>query len=194
MAKALERPAAESAQEDDLEKFLPEMQERWPDRRVELINGRIVVRELPSRTHNTIVFWILGQIFGFVTERGWLIWNDIMLHLGTQSDRYRPDLTIVPAEPRMWDQNEVHGDSTLLVVEVVSSSSSNDDHVVKPRNCGRAGVPLYLVIDTFQKQIRLLSGPGEAGYTQEVVIKFGAFLDLPAPWDLTIDTSKLVNE
>ncbi|MFF5208799.1 Uma2 family endonuclease [Streptosporangium sp. NPDC000396] len=197
MAKVLDRPTTKPSRqdhEDDLGGRLSEMCERWPDRRVELINGRIVVRELPTGTHNDIVFWILTQLLSTVTERGWKIWNDIKLHLGPQSDRYRPDLTVVPPNPRMWGEDETYGDTTLLVVEVVSSSSINDDHVVKPRNCALAGVPLYLVIDTFEEQIRLLSDPSKTGYSREVIVKFGALLDLPAPWNLTIDTGKLIEE
>ncbi|MEV8633442.1 Uma2 family endonuclease [Streptosporangium sp. NPDC051023] len=194
MAKVLDRPTTKPPQEDpptELARRLPEMCESWPDRRVELIDGRIVVRELPTDTHNNIVFWILMQLAGVVTERGWKIWPDIKLHLGPQADRYRPDLTVVPANPRMWDRNEVYGDVTLLAVEVVSPSSVNDDHVIKPRNCAQAGVPLYLVIDVFEEQVRLLSRPNHKGYQQEVITKFGGFIELPEPWNLTIDTSSL---
>ncbi|MEV4376972.1 Uma2 family endonuclease [Streptosporangium sp. NPDC049644] len=194
MAKVLDRPTERPPQEDlrdELVRRLPEMCEQWPDRRVELINGRIVVRELPTNSHNDIVFWILTQLLGTVTEHGWKIWNDIKIHLDPQAERYRPDLTVVPRNPRMWDKNEVYGDVTLLVVEVVSPSSVNDDHVVKPQNCALAGVPLYLVIDAFDEQIRLLSSPSPKGYQQENIVKFGGSLKLPEPWNLTIDTDEL---
>ncbi|ACZ90695.1 Uma2 family endonuclease [Streptosporangium roseum] len=194
MAKVLDRPTADPPHEDlrdELARRLPEMCESLPDRRVELINGRIVVRELPTDSHNDIVFWLITQLVGIVTERGWKIWPDIKLHLGPQADRYRPDLTVVPPNPRMWDKNEVYGDVTLLVVEVVSPSSSNDDHVIKPQGCAQAGVPLYLVVDAFDEQVRLLSRPSQKGYQREVIVKLGGSLDLPEPWNLTIDTDGL---
>jgi hypothetical protein len=73
----------------------------------------------------------------------------------------------------------------------VSRSSAHDDHETKPRGCALGGVPLYLVIDAFTSKIRLLSRPGDDGYDHEVEVKLGEPLDLPDPWNLTLDTSRL---
>jgi Uma2 family endonuclease len=114
------------------------------------------------------------------------------LLLQAQADRYEPDLIVVPANRRLRDPSHVYANATLLVAEVVSPSSVHDDHVVKPRNCALAGVPLYLVIDTFASRFRLLSRPGPEGYADEVTESLGKPLELPAPWNLTIDTAKLI--
>jgi Uma2 family endonuclease len=166
--------------------------ERWPDRKVEIINGRIVVRELPTFDHAKITLWLLSQLLPVATGRGWLpVWG-MKLFLGVQKDRYIPDLLVLPRDPRMWDDENVHAEEALLVVEVVSPSSQSDDHVVKPRNCAAAGVPLYLVIDAFENQVTLFSQPSEAGYLNEVTETIGKPIELPAPWDLTIDTGRLL--
>ncbi|GAA3005247.1 Uma2 family endonuclease [Streptosporangium longisporum] len=194
MAKTLDRREAKpmSANHQELERHYQRTCDQWPDRKVEIINGRIVVRELPTLTHARIITRLLLQLAPFATEQGWDPVCDIKIFFGVQKDRYRPDLLVLPKSPRLWDDENVYAEETLLVVEVVSPSSRNDDHVVKPENCAIAGVPLYLVIDAFQNIARLLSHPGERGYQQQHQVTLGEPLELPAPWNLTIDTGRLV--
>ncbi|GLX02481.1 Uma2 family endonuclease [Microtetraspora sp. NBRC 16547] len=193
MAKVLVEPTTSSETDRaDLYRRYHETCAMHPDRRVEFIDGRIVVREVPTGEHNDVISRLILQIASIVADRGWGLWTNIKLFLGAQVDRYVPDLTIVPKNRRMWGDDEVYGDSTLLIVEVVSKSSVRDDHVVKPRNCALAGVPLYLVIDTFKGVARLMSEPGEKGYQHQVEVTLGKPLPLPEPWDLAIDTAKLV--
>lgn len=168
--------------------------DRWPDRKVEIISGRIVVREVPTIGHARAIYQILVQVLLVATQRGWEPLSGVKIFFGPQADRYEPDLIVVPADPRCWDASHVYAEDTLLVVETVSPSSTHDDHVVKPRHCAAAGVPLYLVIDTFQRIVRLLSDPDEQGYHDEVEVPFGKPLDLPEPWHLTIDTGKFIEE
>ncbi|MFC0862503.1 Uma2 family endonuclease [Sphaerimonospora cavernae] len=194
MAKVLDRPttSAEQARRATLLRYYRDVCDLLPNARVEIINGRIVVSDVPTGEHNDIISRLILQIVALVATRDWSLWTNIKLFLGPQVDRYIPDLAIVPPDRRMWGEDEVYGDSTLLVVEAVSRSSINDDHLVKPKNCAIAGVPLYLVIDPLEGRVRLLSHPSEAGYTREVTVKFGDSLELPEPWDLTIDTGKLI--
>ncbi|MCO5969700.1 Uma2 family endonuclease [Actinoallomurus sp. WRP6H-15] len=131
------------------------------------------------------------QLLAVVQGQGRQIWNDITLFLGPQRDRYRPDSTVVPAEPKMWAKDHVYGDQVLLVVAVVSASSMTDDHEVKPRQYAAGGVPLCLVVDAFARKVRLLSQPGADGYERETDVALGRPLDLPEPWKLTIDTAAL---
>jgi Uma2 family endonuclease len=192
MSVVLEKPAdADTDELTDVQERYRELAERWPDRKVEIIDGRIVVREVPTTEHADIIFQLLLQLIPVVTQRGWKIWNDVALFLGPQLGRYRPDVLVVPPNPLRWGQDHVFGSATLLVVEVVSPSSAHDDHETKPRGCARGGVPLYLVIDALAGKVRLLSRPGEDGYDHEVEVKLGEPLDLPDPWNLTLDTSRL---
>jgi Uma2 family endonuclease len=177
---------------DDLESDFRELCDHWSDRRVELVNGRIVVTPVPTGAHNRIVYLLLVQLLGAVQERGWQIWNDITIFLGPQLERYRPDLTVVPRQPKMWGADHVYADQTLLVVEVVSPSSVTDDHDIKPRKYAAAGVPLCLVVDPFGKKVRLLSEPAEKGYEKETDVVVGRPIELPEPWELTLDTAELI--
>jgi Uma2 family endonuclease len=179
--------------EFELETLFRRICDMWEKTRVEIVDGRIVVNPVPTGEHNDIVFQLLRQLISVVHERGWKIWTDITLYMGPQKGRFRPDLTVVPREPRMWGKDHIHADDALLVVEVVSVSSVIHDHEVKPQCYAEAGVPLCLVIDTFTRKVRLHSQPGEEGYEREVDVAFGRPIDLPEPWGLTLDTAALTS-
>lgn len=173
----------------DLEHRYLELCGMWPDRRVEIVNGRIVVKKSPTYDHNVIVSRLLRQLMPFLAEAGWDSLNDITVFLGPQSDRYRPDLTVVGPSPRLWGNDHVYANETKLVVEVVSDSSRSDDDTHKPSDYAQGGVPLVLVIDTFTSKARLLSEPSPSGYVHQLDVTLGGKLDLPDPWNLTIDTA-----
>ncbi|SDH25212.1 Putative restriction endonuclease [Sinosporangium album] len=173
---------------NDLHERYQKTCELWSDRRVEIIDGRIVVRELPTIKHSDVVYYLMMQLVPILAERSWKLYMETSLFLSTQMDRYQPDLIVIPDPPRLWDSNHIHADCTLLVTEVVSPSSENDDHVVKPARYSAAGVPLYLVIDPRQGQARLLSHPSSVGYTHETKVRLGEALRLPKPFDLTLET------
>ncbi|WP_424535944.1 Uma2 family endonuclease [Sphaerisporangium viridialbum] len=178
----------------ELEKIYYDLGSRFEStRKVELVDGRVVVREMPTIEHARVVYRLLLQLIPMVMERGWEILPDIAIFLGPQMDRYRPDATVVPADPPMWQPDEVYGHATHLIVEVVSKSSAHDDHIVKPAKCAVAGIPLYLVIDTFERTARLLSHPRDGEYGMTTTVVLGEPLELPEPWGLTIDTGKLVD-
>ncbi|MCC5574938.1 Uma2 family endonuclease [Microtetraspora sp. AC03309] len=166
--------------------------ERYPERRIELVDGRVVIKPMPGKIHNQIVFALLRVLMPLLAERAWEGWGDITLFFGVHEDRFRPDLTVVPREPRMWSDDHVHADEALMVVEVVSPSSVQDDHEYKPGRCAKGKVPLYLVIDPAQEIVRLLSQPTEDGYDDEVKVPLGEKLSLPAPFDLVLDTAQLL--
>lgn len=191
MSTVLEQPMDAETDEPSTEERYRRLSDDWPDRKIEIIDDRIVVREVPTTDHAKLIFRLLLQLIPLMTERGWEAWNDVALFLGPQLGRYRPDILIVPPDPGLWGDDHVFGKDTLLVAEVVSKSSAHDDHEVKPRGCARGKVPLYLVVDTFANRVRLLSKPSEKGYDHEVEVRLGEPLELPAPWNLTLDTSVL---
>ena len=81
----------------------------------------------------------------------------------------------------------------MLVVEVISRSSIREDREVKPHACALAGVPFYLLVDRFATPttVSLFSEPGEGGYARIDPVNVGEKLQIPAPFDITLDTASL---
>ena len=190
-------PPTETEEDDairrELEDRYRQMSDLWPKDRIEIIHDRIVVSPLPTWAHERIISRLLRLLMAIIDERGWDFSSNISLFLGAQRDRYKPDLTVAPADPPLWANDHVHGDATVLVAEVVSSSSVDDDHNIKPKTYAAAGVPLCLVIDTFANTVRLLSQPNPKTerYEQHNEVPIGKAIELPDPWNLTLDTGKL---
>ncbi len=193
MAKVLDKPSVipDPPSHADQEQTWRQLCDELPDHRVEIISERIVISPVPGPPHNSAVFRLNAILTPIALERGWEVWPDIPLFLGPHLDRFRPDLTVVPPEPPLWGENEIYGHAALMVVEVVSASSHQDDHLVKPQVYGRCGIPLCLVVDPFDKVFRLFSTPTSEGYRDDNKIAFGDPLVLPNPFGLTLDTAKL---
>ncbi len=163
-----------------------------PGHRVELIDGRIVVNDAPTRRQTELVATLLKLLADKVVEQGWTVHTDITVFLGARADRYVPDLVVVPRGPRMRGAGEVHGEDTHLVVDVVAACSVHDDRVTKPREHARAGVPLHLVVDPEAGTATLHSLPADEGYRRHVRADLGTPVQLPEPWALTLDTRSLI--
>ncbi|WP_327089854.1 Uma2 family endonuclease [Nonomuraea sp. NBC_01738] len=195
MAKVLNRPTSVELPPASL----PSLETRYrmvcdvvPDYRVELVNARIVVNEVPTGAHNDIIALLLFQITGFLIKKNWRPWTNIKVFLGAQADRYIPDLAIVPKNPRMWGDDEVYAECVKLVVEVVSPSSVHDDYDIKPSAYAAAGVPVFLRVDPMKQTISLFADPRDNRYRTEHHVEAGKRLDLPEPWNLALDTGALI--
>lgn len=166
-----------------------------PDkRRVELIEGRLIVSPTPVTWHERACAWLDKQLRDAAEAKGWFNDRAAEIELPPTGDVIEPDLMILRDADSLPDLEHTRPlDHVLLVTEVISSSSIREDREVKPRACALAGVPLYLLVDRFTNPITvsLFSDPGDSGYIQIETVKMGGKLRLPAPFDVTLDTSTL---
>jgi Uma2 family endonuclease len=142
-----------------------------------------------------IIEALLDLLFDVIRKRGWKRAQHISLFLGPQRDRYMSDLIVVStANPPLWGKDHVYGDATVPVVEVVSESSVDDDHNVKPKTYAAAGVPLCMVIDCFAGTVRVMSKPNAQleRYELQHEVPIGRIIELPEPWNLK-DTGRLTD-
>ena len=102
-------------------------------------------------------------------------------------DALDPDVWINPAS------------SLVMAIEVVSgkdnSNAARRDRKDKARSYAASGVPLYLLVDRPRKQAVLHSEPHfvpdlkSGRYARVVNVTYGEPLELPEPFNRTIDTS-----
>lgn len=198
MATALASSLTPRAHDDrprEVERIYDQLREAHPKDKVEIISGRVVVSFVPERIHEVIIFHLMQMLMDVTTQRGWFFSGAMSVFLGAQRDRYRPDLSVMPLDARTWGTDHAYGDETVLIVEVVSKSSVDDDHRIKPKTYAAAGVPLCMVIDCFAGTVRLLSQPNAKTERYELrhEVPIGKAIELPEPWNLTIDTGRLVD-
>jgi Uma2 family endonuclease len=175
---------------------LRELRDRiGPDkRRVELIGGRLIVSPTPVIWHERACAWLDNQLRDAAEAKGWFIDRAGEIELPPTGDLIEPDLMVLRDAESLPDLEHTRPlDHVLLVAEVVSSSSIREDREVKPRACGLAGVPLYLLVDRFTNPmtVSLFSGADDGGYATVETAQAGDKLRLPAPFDVTLDTASL---
>lgn len=193
MALATIEEAAHEMDEDTRSPTLEEVYDSLdlPGQRVELLEGRIVVSPAPIKLHNRIVTWLTLTIGTLATERGWDILTHGTVELPATSERIQPDLFVIPVDEATDAEWLIPAAKVLLAVEVVSRSSRRDDYEVKRAGCALSEIPLYLIIDPHVGMITLFAGPSPRGYLRSSAIPIGDKLDLPEPFEITLDTATM---
>lgn len=104
-----------------------------------------------------------------------------------------PDLVVAPEAVLNEPGHYIPATAAELVVEITAKSNANHDRVEKLHGYATAGVPLYLLLDSWhtgRPTATLYGEPKNGMYRVLDTVKYGEELRLPAPFDLTIDTSE----
>jgi Uma2 family endonuclease len=141
--------------------------------KVEILEGRLVVRDAPIKLHNRIVTWLTATLGELCLNRAWDLLSHGTIELPESDERIQPDLFICPADESTDNEWLLPSKDILLAVEVVSPSSRRDDYQVKPMSCAKSGVPLYLLADPRERLLTLFAGPSERGYLRTTSVPFG---------------------
>lgn len=177
---------------DELVRFWQESD--WPEgSKVEIIDGIIVVTPPPAAPHNRIAEKVHRRLYSVVPEE-WGIFQTLGVAQPSRGRIYIPDLVVIPdaALDGLEGGEAAPLTAAELVVEITSPSNASHDRINKTAAYAEAGVPLYLLIDRFAPPGPTVTLYGEARgevYQELQKVKFGEEIQLPAPFDITIDTS-----
>jgi Uma2 family endonuclease len=108
--------------------------------------------------------------------------------------RFIPDAVFAPAELDVFHDapSWMSVDGIELVLEVTSSRPELDRNA-KRRAYAAAGIPLYLLVDRQQRRVTPFSHPVHDDYSRTSAAAFGDTLELPKPFDFTLDTAPFAN-
>ena len=163
-------------------------------RKAEILEGQLVVSPMPVFWHERVCLWLEKSFDEACDGRDWFPDRAGEIKLPPTEDLIEPDLMILRDASTIPDLESLRPlDRVLLAAEVISASSVRADREVKPEACALAGIPLYLLVDRFTKPVTvwLHSEPGANGYARVQTVIAGEKLRIPAPLDLTLDTSSL---
>lgn len=124
------------------------------DERIELLDGRLVVKEPPSDPHATAIDLVAGALrsaFG----PGWLVRTQAHFAPGRMS-RPEPDVYVVPGTPRDYASRAPR--RPALVVEV-SQSRLAFDRTQKARIYARSGVRDYWIVNLVESVVEVRRDP-----------------------------------
>ena len=157
--------------------------------RAEIIKGNIVVSPWSKGYYSRVMKLVRRQLEEYLPE-GHLIDSSPLLFVFPGVERaYGPDIYAVHERTLETDSNRLDGEGLSFVAELTSPSTRNDDLTDKVETYGRAGVPVYLVLDMQQEEASLFLGPYEKGYKSRLTKPFGEKLYIPDPFGCELDTA-----
>lgn len=191
MTSMTERPTTSGTEPRGFEALLDDLDELIvPDGyKAEIIRGNIVLSPWSKGYYLRVMELICDRLRPHL-PRGHRISYGPFLYVFPDDERaYGPD--IHAAHERTYETNSTHldGDGLSFVAELTSASTRDDDLSDKVRVYGRAGVPVYLLLDMQEKQATVFSTPSTKGYESRCTKPFGEKLPLPVPFDCVLDTA-----
>ncbi|GHA08709.1 Uma2 family endonuclease [Streptomyces echinoruber] len=176
---------------DELVRFWEEME--WPEgSKVEIIEGIVTVSPAPAYRHNLIAARIQRRLYSVIPEN-WEVFQTLAIAVPSRLGMLIPDLVVAPVRENAEADTHIPAALAELVVEVTSKSNARHDRISKPAAYATAGIPLYLLVDRWAPggpAATLYGEPKGDVYRPLSVAKFGEPLELPAPFDLVIDTGE----
>lgn len=161
---------------------------RW---RAEVIDGRLVVSPVGS-PENQWLAYVLPEAFAVLArERGWRVYPGLDVCLPGSRLPLEPDFAMAPKNAPRWGDREVFTDGLVMVGEIVSPGSADDDRRRKPDLYARGRVPLMLLVDPMAEPpaVTVFSRPVDGRYAERTEVAMGEKLHVPEPVDHTLDTA-----
>ncbi|MFJ5551316.1 Uma2 family endonuclease [Streptomyces sp. NPDC093225] len=157
--------------------------------RAEIIRGNIVVSPWSKAYYLDVMDLVCDRLRPHLPD-GHRLSSSPALYVFPGVERgYGPDVNAADARARRTTSHRLDGVALSLVVELTSPSTRDDDFHDKVKQYGRAGVPVYLLLDMQEEQVIVFSMPSAAGYGAHEARPFGEKVHIPAPFDCTLDTS-----
>ncbi len=124
--------------------------------RVELIDGRLYYKQLPSLRHQSIMMTLSSLLYQYFSEhmqdcRVFALSCDVRLD-GDDYTMMEPDIFVVRGTERFANGAYCMG-APEFVVEIVSLSSSKNDYELKRYKYYNAGVKEYWIVDPIKMRI-----------------------------------------
>ncbi len=160
-----------------------------PDDRVELIDGRIVRREMMNAPHASIMARMTQRLNDALGEVA-MIWAQLPF-VAAERSKPVPDFALMKQRDDYYaGALPVPGD-VIAVVEV-SDTRLRFDRGTKLRLYAKAGIPEYWVVDVKKKTIEVYREPHELGYAPPAVAKKGERVSFAAFPDVAFSVDELL--
>ncbi|WP_329456014.1 Uma2 family endonuclease [Streptomyces sp. NBC_01497] len=159
---------------------------------VEIIEGIITLAPPPSNHHNLIAH-LVQEVLYAVKPKGCGVFQTQGVTVPSKKGLYVSDLLVADLGELAGPGYSIPAHRAELVVEITSESNADHDRIAEVNGCAAAGVPLYLLLDSWHSArptFTLYGDPADGTYRTLLVGEYGEKLMLPSPFDCDIDTSE----
>lgn len=191
MTVMAERPTTHGTELGDFEEMLNLLDELElrDGFKAEIIRGNIVVSPWSKGYYHRVMHLVCEQLRQHLPE-GYLISAAPFLYVFPgDACVLGPDIHAAHERAFETESNRLDGKALSFVAELTSPSTRDDDLTDKAETYGKAGVPVYLLLDMQEEQATVFSMPSAKGYEARETKPFGEKLSVPAPFDCVLDTT-----
>ncbi|WP_156722766.1 Uma2 family endonuclease [Streptomyces apocyni] len=158
--------------------------------RAEIVGGNIVMSPWSKGFYLPIMRSIRTQLEPHASK-GHLVDHAPFLFTFPGEERaYGPDIYAAASSAFRTHERYVDGEALSFVAELTSASTRGVGWGDKVPVYGRAGVPVYLLVDVQDETATVFSEPSGKGYRSRTTVPFGSKLHIPAPFDCDLDTAE----
>ncbi|WSQ10751.1 Uma2 family endonuclease [Streptomyces sp. NBC_01231] len=157
--------------------------------KAEIIRGNIVVSPWSKGYYTRVMKLVCSQLEPHLPKGHGIERAPQLFVFPGQERAYGPDIHAAHERVYETDSNRLEGEALSFVAELTSPSTRVDDLTDKVETYGKAGVPVYLVLDMQEEQAIVFGSPSAQGYEVRLTKPFGEKLDIPAPFNCTLDTT-----
>jgi Uma2 family endonuclease len=129
--------------------------------RLELIEGRIVEKDVKDPEHPTIVD-LTRQAIERILPPGWYVRKEDPVRIPTRKSEPEPDLSIVRGSIKDYAKRHPGPEDVALVVEVTRSTVAKDRALA--RTYGGGGIPAYWIVNVEKNRLEVYEGPIDGKY------------------------------
>jgi Uma2 family endonuclease len=192
MTVMAERPTINGTEPDSFEDLLDTLDELdVPDGyKAEIIRGNIVVSPWSKGYYHRVMHLVCKQLEPHLPAEHFISYGPFLYVFPGDERAYGPDIHVAPERVFETTSNRLDGEALSFVAELTSSSTRDDDLTDKVLTYGKAGVPVYLLLDMQEEQATVFSMPSAKGYEARCSKPFGEKLPIPQPFDCVLDTTE----
>jgi Uma2 family endonuclease len=135
--------------------------------RFELINGRIVEKDVKNPQHSTAT-GLTRQAVERLLPAGWHVRQEAPVRIPNRRSEPEPDLSVVRGG--IVDYKDRHPDpaDVALVVEVTRTSATKDRALA--RVYGPGGIPVYWIVNIPKRRLEVYANPAQGAYPPPTIL------------------------
>lgn len=157
--------------------------------RAEIIGGNIVMSPWSKGCYFPVMRALRSQLEAHLPTDHVVDYAPFLFTFPAQERAYGPDVYAVDASAFETEQRHLDGEALSFVAELTSASTREADWTDKTPVYGKAGVPVYLLLDMQEETATVFWQPSPEGYVSRLTVPFGEPVRLPAPFDCDLDTA-----
>ncbi|MEU6914001.1 Uma2 family endonuclease [Streptomyces olindensis] len=157
--------------------------------KAEIVSGSIVVSPWSKGYYLDVMELVCDQLRPHLPEGHRISCAPFLYAFPGSESAYGPDIHAAHRRAYRTTSNRLDHEALSFVAELTSPSTRTGDLTDKAEVYGKAGVPIYLILDMQEQQAIVHGSPSAKGYELRLTKPFGEKLSIPDPFGCTLDTA-----